>query len=122
MLKKNLLIVLMSLFLIPSAMPQSKSSRIRHTVVFTLKHPKGSSEELDFINAIKKLSVIPGVEKFEFLKQISKKNRYEYGLSMEFPDQNAYDGYNKHPDHVAFVNNRWLKEVRDFMEIDFALE
>lgn len=103
-------------------MSQNTSARIRHTVVFTLKHEKDSPEEADFINDIKNLAAIPGVEKFEFMKQISKKNNYDYGLSMEFADQKAYDAYNQHPDHVAFVQNRWLKEVKEFMEIDFAIE
>ncbi|MBE9518785.1 MAG: Dabb family protein, partial [Bacteroidetes bacterium] len=30
-----------------------------------------------------------------------------------------YNTYNQHPDHVAFVQERWLKEVTDFLEIDF---
>ncbi|HLO59008.1 MAG TPA: Dabb family protein [Bacteroidales bacterium] len=114
--------LLLSVFIIPSAMSQNTSARIRHTVVFTLKHEKDSPEEADFINDIKNLAAIPGVEKFEFMKQISKKNNYDYGLSMEFADQKAYDAYNQHPDHVAFVQNRWLKEVKEFMEIDFAIE
>ncbi len=46
-------------------MAQSNSSRIRHSVIFKLKHPKGSAEERDFFNAAKKLAAIPGVEKFE---------------------------------------------------------
>jgi hypothetical protein len=39
---------------------------------------------------------------------------------MEFASQAAYDGYNAHPDHVRFVEERWLKEVADFLEIDYA--
>ena len=39
---------------------------------------------------------------------------------MEFADQAAYDGYNDHPQHVAFVRDRWIPEVRDFLEIDYA--
>ena len=90
-------------------------------VVFKLKHPKGSEEEKEFLIAIKKLAAIPGVEKLECMKQVSKKNKFDYGLSMEFANQQAYDQYNSHPDHVAFVQNRWVKEVEDFLEIDFEL-
>jgi hypothetical protein len=86
-----------------------------------LNHPKGSAEEKDFLIAIKKLADIPGVEKFECMKQVSKKNKYEFGVSMEFANQEAYDKYNTHPDHVAFVQNRWLKEVDDFLEIDYEV-
>ena len=94
---------------------------IRHTVVFQLKHERGSAKENAFLNAAKKLAVIPGVEKFECLKQISKKNKFAFGLSMEFADQQAYDRYINHPDHAAFVQTRWLNEVEDFMEIDYKV-
>ena len=102
-------------------MAQSSTTRIRHTVVFKLRHSKGSVEELDFLNAVKKLATIPGVEKFECLKQISKKNKFEYGLSMEFANQQLYDQYSKHPEHVAFVQLHWMKEVEDFLEIDYEV-
>jgi hypothetical protein len=55
------------------------------------------------------------------MKEISKKNKFEFGLSMEFADQKAYDQYSNNPDHVAFVQNRWLKEVEDFLEIDYEI-
>lgn len=93
---------------------------IRHTVVFSLKHPAGSPEEADFLTAARDLAKIPTVKDFQALRQVSKKNPYAFGLSMEFDDQAAYDVYNRHPDHVAFVRNRWLREVDTFMEIDYA--
>lgn len=102
-------------------MAQTDLTRIRHTVVFKLKHPKGSAEEQSFLAAAKKLSSIAGVENFESLKQVSQKNNFEFGLSMEFADQKAYDYYNNHPEHVAFVQNIWLEEVEDFMEIDYII-
>jgi len=40
---------------------------------------------------------------------------------MDFSSQPAYDQYNQHPDHIAFVQNVWLKEVKDFMEIDYEI-
>jgi hypothetical protein len=30
-----------------------------------------------------------------------------------------YTTYNEHPVHVGFVEERWMKEVKDFLEIDF---
>jgi hypothetical protein len=60
------------------------------------------------------------VQKFERLRQVGKKNDYAFGFSMEFADQAAYDGYNIHPDHVAFVRDRWTKEVEAFLEIDYT--
>lgn len=38
---------------------------------------------------------------------------------MIFADQAAYDAYNTHPDHVAFVEQRWQVEVDTFQELDF---
>ena len=102
-------------------MPQTNETRIRHTVVFKLKHLKGSLEEQNFLTAAQQLAVIPGVEKFESLKQISQKNQFEFGLSMEFANKQVYDQYNHHPEHVVFVQNRWLQEVVDFLEIDYQL-
>jgi hypothetical protein len=93
---------------------------IRHTVAFRLKHSEGSSEETAFLVAAKVLAAIPGVEKFEQLRQVSSKNDYRFGFSMEFADQAAYSGYNDHPEHVAFVRDRWVPEVAAFTEIDYV--
>ena len=94
--------------------------RIRHTVAFALPHEEGSEEERDFLAAAARLSEIPGVEAFEVLREVSPKNGFRFGLSMEFADQAAYDGYNEHPAHVAFVQERWLAEVSDFLEVDYT--
>ena len=94
------------------------TTRIRHTVVFKTIHPVGSAEEQNFLDAGIALSAIPGVENFECLREISPKNDYVWGFLMEFADQSAYDAYNQHPDHVSFVENRWMKEVEIFQEID----
>lgn len=94
---------------------------IRHTVVFRLKHAAGSTGEEKFLaDARDILAKIPGVGKFEQLRQVSPKNDYRFGFSMEFADQAAYDGYNGHPDHVAFVRDRWILEVEAFLEIDYV--
>ena len=92
---------------------------IRHTVVFKLKHDKGSQAESDFLKAIRQLSDIPTVKQFECLRQISKKNHYDFGVSMEFSDMQDYQTYNDHPSHILFVKTRWIPEVEDFMEIDY---
>jgi LAS superfamily LD-carboxypeptidase LdcB len=93
---------------------------IRHTVVFNLRHENGSAAETSFLEASDVLADIPGVEKFEKLKQVSAKNDYAFGFSMEFANQAAYTVYNEHPWHVAFVNDRWIPEVARFMEIDYV--
>ena len=43
-----------------------------------------------------------------------------FGISMEFADRAAYERYNEHPDHVRFVQERWLSEVSEFLELDYA--
>lgn len=96
------------------------ADRIRHTVAFTLVHPPGSSEEEAFLDAAARLGSIPGVEAFELLAEVSPKNDYRFGISMEFADKGAYERYNNHPDHVEFVQRRWVNEVSDFLEIDYA--
>ena len=96
------------------------ANRIRHTVAFTLGHPPGTAEERDFLQAAERLATIPGVEAFELLDEVSPKNGYRFGLSMEFEDRAAYERYNEHPDHVRFVEERWLSEVSEFLELDYT--
>ena len=93
---------------------------IRHTVSFTLKHPARSDAERDFLETARVLAAIPGVEQFERLRQISAKSDFTFGFSMEFADQAAYEAYNAHPDHVAFVRDRWVPEVERFQELDYV--
>ena len=96
------------------------ASMIRHTVVFRLKHPAGSPAEKAFLDDALILAAIPGVERFERLRQVSAKNDFRFGFSMEFADQSAYEAYNLHPHHVAFVRDRWVPEVEAFLEIDYT--
>ena len=93
---------------------------IIHTVAFRLKHPKGSVEEAGFLEAADVLIGIRGVENFEKLRQVSAKNDFTFCFSMQFESQKEYDFYNNHPDHVAFVQERWIPEVEKFMEIDYV--
>lgn len=93
---------------------------IRHTVVFRLKHALGSPEEVLFLQAARLLDQIPGVQNLECLRQVSPKNPYTFGLSMEFVSQAAYDLYSGHPAHEAFVRERWIPEVAEFLEIDYV--
>ncbi|MET4632104.1 Dabb family protein [Kaistia defluvii] len=93
---------------------------IRHTVVFRLKRSRGSEAEGRFLADARILAAIPGVGNFEQLRQVSPKNDYDFGFSMEFADEAAYSLYNDHPDHVAFVRDRWIPEVESFLEIDYV--
>jgi len=94
--------------------------RIRHTVSFRLRHPAGSEAERDFLESAARLGAISGVERFEILSEVSPKNAFRFGISMEFADTAAYDAYNRHPAHTRFVEERWVNEVEDFLEVDYA--
>ena len=94
--------------------------RIRHTVSFTLRHPAGSPAEASFLSAAEELAAIDGVEAFELLRQVGAKSDFHFGISMEFANRAAYAGYNEHPDHLRFVAERWVPEVADFLELDYA--
>lgn len=94
---------------------------IRHSVVLKLKHSKDSPEEKEFLNEAWKLKSIPGVQKFEVMKEINSGNPYQFGISMEFEDQKAYDFYTNHPDHTRFVKGIWIPNVEIFMEIDYLV-
>ena len=102
-------------------MPVLSAGRIRHSVAFALVHPPGSAQEADFLAAAARLAeAVPGVEAFEILREVSPKNAFAHGLSMEFADRTAYEAYDQHPEHVAFVRDRWLAEVAEFQEIDYV--
>jgi heme-degrading monooxygenase HmoA len=91
---------------------------IRHAALFRLKESKGSPAEASFLAALSALRTIPGVQDFLVSRETSPKNPYDYAVSMTFADQAAYDAYNTHPQHVAFVQGRWVPEVAEFMEHD----
>ena len=99
-------------------MARLRDGRVRHSVVFRLAHAQGSPAEADFLAAIATLGAIAGVEDFELLREVSPKNGFQFALTMEFADQTAYEAYNAHPDHVAFVCTRWTSEVAEFLEVD----
>lgn len=96
------------------------TSRIRHTVAFTLKHADDSPEAASFLEALASLAAIEGVEEFQVLSEVSPKNSYRFGATMEFANRTAFESYNASPEHVEFVRDRWDAEVTDFIEIDFV--
>jgi hypothetical protein len=96
------------------------AARIPHTVAFTPVHPPGSEGESDFLQEAELLATIPDVEAFELLAEVSPENGYRFGISMEFADRPAYERYTRAPDHVRFVQERWLSEVSEFLELDYA--
>jgi len=93
---------------------------IRHTVAFSLRHPHDSAEETAFLDTARGLASIPGVQRFEQLRQVSTQSAFRFSFSMEFADAAAYDSYNEHPFHQQFVADRWALEVSDFQELDFV--
>jgi hypothetical protein len=98
------------------------SEWILHSVIFTLKHEKGSAMEKKFLEDGERiLASIPVVHNFKGYRQVSSKNDYDFGFAMEFESQQDYDAYNVHPLHEQFVNERWAREVESFLEIDYKL-
>jgi Stress responsive A/B Barrel Domain. len=94
---------------------------VRHSVIFKFKQSVDSAAAQNFFTAAKKLSIISGVESFEVLRQVSKKNNYEFGLCMQFANEEVYQQYNDHPMHVQFINEYWVNYIEDFLEIDYKL-
>lgn len=92
---------------------------IRHTVAFALPFPSGSSEEAAFLGSARELASIPGVDGFVVLRRLGDEGGLPWSLSMEFSDQAAFDGYNAHPLHRAFVETVWLPTVTSFAESDY---
>ena len=94
---------------------------IRHTVVFRLRHDAGSEAEAAFLRtAREQLTPIPGVERFEVLRQTGGQSAYRFSLSMEFDDAHLR-GLQRAPAHQAFVQERWIPEVEEFLELDFEV-
>jgi len=98
-----------------------EKGNIRHTVMFSLKHDADAPETGKFLqDGQRVLSGLPMVKNFEVCRQVSPKNEYAFYFSMVFDDQEAYDSYNGHPEHVKFVKERWETEVAGFLEADFV--
>jgi len=93
--------------------------RIRHVVLFSLRHARGSAEERAFlVDSERILTAVPGVERFEVLHQVSSRTDQDFCFSMEFADRATYDRYSAHPEHCDYVERRWKTEVVRFQEID----
>ena len=97
---------------------------IRHTVVFTpeacrrirRRKPKFLADALEILAAIPRRNAISSE-----LRQVSPKNDYRFGFSMEFAGPGRLSrATTTIPDHVAFVRDRWVPEVEAFLEIDYV--
>ena len=94
---------------------------IQHTVVFRLDHEAGSPAETEFLSKARTtLTAIPGVTEFTINRQVNPKSDLLWQFSMVFADQDAYNAYNTHPEHVSFTTTRWQSEVDAFQEYDFV--
>jgi len=89
---------------------------IQHTVTFRLN---ADADGETFFARVRALSDLPGVQCFEVLRQVGQKNNFTHALTMDFADQESYDDYNNHAEHLAFVNDVWLPNVADFLELDY---
>jgi hypothetical protein len=89
---------------------------IRNTVVFRLNWPLGSSQEQSFLQAAQILAALPPVRRFETLRQISRKNQFTFGFSMEFADESTYASYDDHPVQRLFASNG-CRTLRSFWKL-----
>lgn len=92
---------------------------IRHTVFFSFKAQKSENEKQSFFDAVHQLSLIEGVQDLEIVRQTSPKNDFEFGILMNFKNNEIFNSYSTHPDHDLFIKNHWLKMVELFLEIDY---
>jgi hypothetical protein len=90
---------------------------IQHTVAFRLND---EADTAAFLGKARELAVIEGVVDFQVLRQVGAKNDFTHALSMFFDSQEHYDGYNSHPDHLAFVADVWVPNVAEFIELDYV--
>ncbi|MFZ9011973.1 MAG: family 16 glycoside hydrolase [Anaerohalosphaeraceae bacterium] len=119
-MNKTIIFICCIIIGITSISVQAADAPLVHSVFFKLKHDKGSDAERSFYNAAMQLADMPGVQNFKWLNEQSEKNDFDYGLSMVFANQTAYDAYTAHPDHLRFVQEVWTPNVADFMEIDYV--
>lgn len=91
---------------------------IQHTVAFCLN----DDADVDgFLGRARALASIEGVVDFTVLRQVGTENDFTHALSMYFSSPAHYDGYNRDPDHLAFVADVWVPNVAEFIELDYEV-
>lgn len=93
---------------------------IVHMAVFNLIHPRGSTAEVQFLEAIKVLGEISGVEDFRVWRQTAEDIGFAFGISMKFGTQEKFQIYIDDPSHKLFANERWFPEVSETKDINFV--
>ena len=111
--------VLLGILVLLGACSTTTSNEIQHMVIFNLPYAEGSVEAGKFLeDGTRILTAIPVVKNFQAFQQVSEKNDFQYGFSMVFANQEDYNTYNMHPDHVAFVQERWMKELTELLSLN----
>lgn len=90
---------------------------IQHTVAF---HLDVEADVDAFWAGVDSLREISGVVDFTVLRQVGTKNEFTHALSMYFASRDDYDAYNNHSTHVRFVEQVWIPNVADFIELDYV--
>ncbi len=90
---------------------------IQHTVAFRLRD---TADKDEFWRRVGELRGLSGVRQFTVLRQVGQKNDFDHALSMYFESQADYDAYNAHPVHGAFVDEAWIPNVAEFIELDYV--
>ncbi|MFF3514367.1 Dabb family protein [Streptomyces sp. NPDC002573] len=93
--------------------------RIHHMVVFSLRHEAGSEPAETFMrDAERQLTKIPTVKEFRAFR-LRPNNPLDYGISMVFDNDDAYQEYAAHPLHEDFELHRWQQEATHALVIDY---
>ncbi len=94
---------------------------MQHSVIFKMHENIDAQRIHQFFTAAEKLTTIQGVMNFKHWRQVSHKNPFKFGLSMEFLSDEDFRNYNDHPLHAEFIAEQWIPCVSDFLEIDLEL-
>ncbi len=90
-----------------------------HMFAFRWKPAVTSAQKQQAIEAIRRLQgLVPGLlETYVGENTSSRSQGYELGSVMKFPDQEAFESYNDHPEHQKLL--AWLHPLIEPLEVDF---
>lgn len=93
----------------------------RHTIAFRLRHARGSLQEKAFLRDAKVLAEIPGIGRFEQLRQTSPADDFHFMFALTFESQDAFELFRVHPKYRQFYDERWTREVSASLAFSGAL-
>lgn len=97
---------------------------ISHVVVIWVKSPEEENSQSIFDAAQRLLADIPGVHAFHVGRMYPTDRpvvdkSYHIALNMQFESMEALNDYQKHPQHVEFVENHLKPQLAKLLVYDF---